>query len=271
MSKIDEPPFKDSPNPNNAFWSLSWFEWLRDIWIRVNERPALVGTGTENNFPKFNADADLVDSDKAVPSGDVVGTTDTQTLTNKTADYLILENDPVLGTHAVRKSYITGEINRVEGKFLTENEVPDAGTEEGARFGSFKIGLLTEDDYAFFDEYGKLILYGIAGVQIKNPVNDTATTTKIAVFDTDGNLEYRTIQEVSEDLSNDILASKTYVGERFITENLLNEAGTEPPYIIRCSETVAWTFVPDGNDVALYLLKNGAWIDTGFRWVYTDY
>jgi hypothetical protein len=173
MSKIDEPPFKDSPNPNNAFWSLSWFEWLRDIWTKVNERPALVGDGTENNFPKFNADADLIDSDKAVPTGDVVGTTDTQTLTNKTSDYYNITEGPIDGNHATRKSY-------VDGKF--------------------------EDE----------------------------------------------------------------VNGRFLTENLVPEAGLEPAIIIRCSDSIEWALLPDGNDLVLYVRNNGPWTETS-RWVYTDY
>ena len=44
----------------------------------------ITGTkGTDGNFSKWNADGDLVDG-KAEPTGDVVGTTDTQNLTNKT-------------------------------------------------------------------------------------------------------------------------------------------------------------------------------------------
>jgi len=84
MAKLKEPPFMDLPNPDNRFWSQSWFEWLRDIWVRINERAVVVGTGIANHFVMFNADGDLVDSGKEVPDGEVVGTTDTQTLTNKT-------------------------------------------------------------------------------------------------------------------------------------------------------------------------------------------
>lgn len=214
MAKLKEPPFNDQPNPSNRFWSQSWFEWLRDIWKRVNERAIVVGIGIANHFAMFSSASEITDSGKDVPSGDVVGTTDIQTLTNKSVP------DPSSALEIANKEYVDNSIAQ------TEAEIQEAGTEEGSRLGSFRIGLFTEDDYAYFDKNGKLIFYGTNGIQIRVPVNDSDTAGKIAVFDTDGNLEYRTLAEAIDDLSSG-LASRIYVGEQYNTEAELPEAGTE--------------------------------------------
>ena len=199
MAKLKEPPFVDSPSRENKFWTLSWFEWLRDIQPRINERPKLSGTVTEGNYVTVNSDQELVDSGETAVDKEVFA----------------------------KREYVrdyTGE------RYLTENLAPEAGTEEGARHGSFRIGLLTEDDFAYFDENGKLICYGNSQIQIFTPVH-ADSGEKWMVFDVDGNLKYRTSAEVSSDLSG-YLATRDYVGERYITENLLDEAGTEPPFVI---------------------------------------
>lgn len=110
MGKLKEPPFQDLPNPQNKFWSQSWFEWLRDVWSKTNERVALIGTWTANHFVKINSSGDFEDSGKSVPTGDVVGTSDSQTLTNKTVDTLIVTNDPTADTHAANKKYVDDAI-----------------------------------------------------------------------------------------------------------------------------------------------------------------
>jgi hypothetical protein len=106
MPKLKEPPFSDQPNPKNQFWSQSWFEFIRDIYTTVNKSVQIVGVGIANHFAKFNSSGDIVDSGKTVPSGEVVGTTDTQTLTNKTVDNLIVLNAPTIDTHAANKQYV---------------------------------------------------------------------------------------------------------------------------------------------------------------------
>lgn len=48
MTNLKEPPFYDVPNPDNRFWSPAWFEWLRDLFSRMNERVITVlGTTDE--------------------------------------------------------------------------------------------------------------------------------------------------------------------------------------------------------------------------------
>ena len=113
-------------------------------------------------------------------------------------------------------------------RYNTEAELPEAGTEDGARYGSFRIGLLTEDDYALFDENGNLIFYGVAGIQLILPLNYASTSTMFAVFDSNGNLKYRTAAQLVSDLSVDLVADLgQWTAERFITEAELPEAGTE--------------------------------------------
>lgn len=193
MAKMKIPPFVELPNPDDTFWSEPWRVWLRDIQVRTNERPALSGDISSDNLVSVNDDDELFDTGKAYPDGIISDE-------NYVRDY-------------------TGE------RYTTENLIPEAGTEEGARHGSYRIGLLTEDDYAYFDENGKLIFYGITGVQLIIPLNAKAPE-KFAVFDSSGNLKYRTAEQLSEDLS-DYLATKGYASETFITESGLREAGLE--------------------------------------------
>jgi hypothetical protein len=104
MTKLKEPPFKDQPNPNNSFWSQSWFEFLRDIWVNINKMVFVVGATVANHFAMFNASGEIVDSGKVKPSGEVVGTTDTQTLTNKSVP------TPTSDLHISNKKYVDDSI-----------------------------------------------------------------------------------------------------------------------------------------------------------------
>lgn len=197
MAKSKNAPFVEAPNIVGNAWSEPWRQFLRDISSRINERPEVSGTVTPGSPVTIDSSSgDIVDTGIVVPSGTIAD-----------EDYV--------------QEY-TGE------RYQTENQLPEAGTEEGARHGSFRIGLLTENDYAYFDENGKLIFYGITGVQLIVPINSTAPE-KFAVFDTDGNLKYRTAEQLSDDLSG-YLATRQYASETFITENQLPEAGTEEGY-----------------------------------------
>jgi hypothetical protein len=193
VAKTKTAPLIEAPDIRGSKWSEPWRQLLRDLSARINERPEVKGTVAPGNPVTVDTDGDIVDSGIVVPSSEIANEEYVQ-------DY-------------------TGE------RYQTENQLPEAGTEEGARHGSYKIGLLTENDYAYFDENGKLIFYGITGVQIVIPLNTTAPE-KFAVFDVDGNLKHRTAEQLSDDLSG-YLATKQYASETFITENLVEEAGTE--------------------------------------------
>ena len=132
------------------------------------------------------------------------------------------------------EGYVDTAVTRIPAeKYMTESEMSEAGLEEGARYGSFRIGLLTEDDYVFFDENGKLIFYGTAGIQLITPLNQATTPTMFAVLDATGNLKYRTRAQLINDLSVSTTADVyQWVSERFITENSLQEAGDEAPIIL---------------------------------------
>ncbi len=174
-----------------------FFERLQ---VRVNSSATKVPTATVNNVFVVGPGGDLQDSGIPIPS---------------TGNF-------------VDRDYV-GE------RFLTDSPLPEAGEEEGSRHGSFRIGLLTEDDYAYFDENGKIIFYGIAGLQFISPLNMGTTPTMFAVLDTNGNLKYRTPVQLAADISSfinmDIEAAKAEVeqwaAERFITETELPETGME--------------------------------------------
>ncbi len=67
------------------------FDEIRD---RINERASLIEGGEQDNIVSIDADGNMQDSGYDLPVGDVVGTTDAQTLTNKdiTATKLLLSD-----------------------------------------------------------------------------------------------------------------------------------------------------------------------------------
>lgn len=80
--------------------------------------------GTDGNFSKWNADGDLVDA-KTEPTGDVVGTTDAQTLTNKT---LTLSKKSVTASITAVNPGVQGD-----GVLTTDiNEIGTCGTQDDA-------------------------------------------------------------------------------------------------------------------------------------------
>lgn len=58
--------------------------WLRSVQDVVEAKIEVVGAATADNVATFDSDGMVQDSGKAITTGDLVGTTDIQTLTNKT-------------------------------------------------------------------------------------------------------------------------------------------------------------------------------------------
>ena len=61
--------------------AIKKFDELRD---RINDRANIIENGTADNIVTIDSDGNIKDSEHDIPAGDVIGTIDTQTMTNKT-------------------------------------------------------------------------------------------------------------------------------------------------------------------------------------------
>ena len=186
MAKIKQPPFIDEPkSSDDRFWSLSWFEWLRDIWSRINERPA-IGDAVAGDILTLDDDGDLTASDET-----------------------FLDDTDVL---EIVEEYVTDYTGE---RYLTENLLPEAGTESGHHLGNRYIeGDLLVDGY--IEASGHVSAIGNIGGGGTLAINGETYLGNNTLID--GNLE---VEEIDT-------SGIPWVSERFITENLLPEAGTEP-------------------------------------------
>lgn len=77
-------PFTEKLVEKDGTSTKAWHRFWMDLKKVDDLQATRVSGGNENNFVSLDADGDIADSGKVRPSGDVVGTNDTQTLTNKT-------------------------------------------------------------------------------------------------------------------------------------------------------------------------------------------
>lgn len=115
---------------------------LNNNFSALNTDKLEKGSGVTGNVPTFGASNVLQDSGKTLPSGSVVGTTDTQTLTNKTIN-------GATPTEVGHLSGVTGNIQtQLNGKAASSHAHAasdiTSGTMDQARLGSGSSGAGTK-------------------------------------------------------------------------------------------------------------------------------
>jgi hypothetical protein len=102
--------------------SRPWNMWFDDLQRRMNEGANKVTDFTENNILVVDADGDPLDGGKALPTGDIVGRTDTQTLTNKTLTAPTMTTPKITGVPvhadnaaALLAGLVAGQLYRATG------------------------------------------------------------------------------------------------------------------------------------------------------------
>lgn len=86
MATVDEPPRPEIPvcDPETGIMDPVWYEYFQNQTKGLNDRTDIIDSPTVDNIVSVDADGNLEDSGYDLPSGNVVGTTDTQTLSAKT-------------------------------------------------------------------------------------------------------------------------------------------------------------------------------------------
>lgn len=87
MAKVPNIPPKHIV-PNLLAAGVEWFQRLISVVNAhdddLDTKISIIPGATAEHFPWFDSNGNIEDSGKAAPAGEVVGTTDTQTLTKKT-------------------------------------------------------------------------------------------------------------------------------------------------------------------------------------------
>ncbi|MCP3681594.1 MAG: hypothetical protein GY861_02795 [bacterium] len=94
MADQKEPPFKDDPFIEKNKWTITWFEWLRDLPERVNEKLLLSGSSTEGNLLRFTTNDNVEDAGTSAmnPVFDSFGAT-ARRITKSDSPYTIVDDD----------------------------------------------------------------------------------------------------------------------------------------------------------------------------------
>lgn len=150
---------RDAPNHisiagGNVVRSV-WREWFRDMGTEVDtngddidtlesEKADKVTGATADNLASLDSDGGLLDSGKASPDGDVVGTTDTQTLTGKTLTTPTIASF-TNAAHDHSNAANAGALYGYSGSFQIQTDAwNDGGThKKKTRTLTFSGGLLT--------------------------------------------------------------------------------------------------------------------------------
>lgn len=154
-----------------AGFPKEWIYWFNDLVALVGKKLDVISGGS-GEFASINSSGEVVASGKTIPTGDVVGTTDTQTLTHKTLTTPTITTPAISGGTVDQATVSKPTI----ADFTNATHTHQAGATGGKLDHGAALNGLSDDDHTQY-----LLLAGRTGGQ---EVDDDLTVTGTLRTDT---------------------------------------------------------------------------------------